>query len=45
MSAASTSPVIERGTATSRVAAIVVAVIIVLLAIAPQFRLPARSTG
>jgi branched-chain amino acid transport system permease protein len=34
---ASTSPAIERGTATSRIAAIVVAVIIALLAIAPQF--------
>ena len=37
MSAVSSSPVIERGTATSRIAAIAVAVIIALLAIAPQF--------
>ncbi|WP_232375712.1 branched-chain amino acid ABC transporter permease [Mesorhizobium comanense] len=37
MSAASTTPIIERGTATSRIAAIAVAVIIALLAIAPQF--------
>ena len=37
MSTGATSPVIERGTATSRIAAIAVAVIIALLAIAPQF--------
>ncbi|WP_246682121.1 branched-chain amino acid ABC transporter permease [Mesorhizobium sp. B3-2-1] len=37
MSVVPTSPVIERGTAASRIAAIAVAVIIVLLAIAPQF--------
>jgi len=37
MSAASTSPIIERGTTTSKIAAIAVAVIIALLAIAPQF--------
>ena len=41
MSAVSTSPVIERGTTTSRIAAIAVAVIIALLAVAPQF----LSTG
>ncbi|RUW79846.1 branched-chain amino acid ABC transporter permease, partial [Mesorhizobium sp. M8A.F.Ca.ET.059.01.1.1] len=37
MSAVSRSPIIERGTATSRIAAIAVALIIGLLAIAPQF--------
>lgn len=37
MSAPATMPVIERGTATSRIAAIAVAMIIALLAIAPQF--------
>jgi branched-chain amino acid transport system permease protein len=37
MSAVSTSPLIERGTAASRIAAIAVVAIIALLAIAPQF--------
>ncbi|RWE34692.1 MAG: branched-chain amino acid ABC transporter permease, partial [Mesorhizobium sp.] len=37
MSVVPTSPMIERGTATSRIAAIAVALIIALLAIAPQF--------
>ncbi|TGW05118.1 branched-chain amino acid ABC transporter permease, partial [Mesorhizobium sp. M2D.F.Ca.ET.145.01.1.1] len=37
MSVGPTSPMIERGTATSRIAAIAVAIVIALLAIAPQF--------